>query len=425
MSVSKTSELENTFTSDNLEVKKTNKKSTKTISQENKQAELNITYDNFIFGKITLGTYKIPKLKEAAKIFKLRISGSKNTLITRITDYFAKTKYAISIQRTFRRHMVTWSFKLRGPSFHNKTIKCVNDTDFVTMEPLEDIPFENFYSYTDEKGFTYGFDVASLLKIIRKNSHNLHNLSNPYNREKFSDDIIENIKTLYKLSYILFETFRNENDAYNTPNRLYRGGTITRYNMNQLMEYNQITTSLLPRINTDDGQDDEVMPSVYRPRLIMNYTSNQDNYNRYNRIQIIRAKTVTQRINELFIEVDHLGNYTQSEWFSSLDSRCLHRMYRSLYDIWSFRSGLTMDVKMKICPFHGPFDGIFNRTPRSNELSIDQIRLSCLIAMENMIYSGIDEDHRKIGCFHALSALTIVSAGARNTMPWLYESVIF
>jgi hypothetical protein len=82
-------------------------------------------------------------------------------------------------------------------------------------------------------------------------------------------------------------------------------------------------------------------------------------------------------------------------------------------------------TKYNICPFHSPFDGIFTRAVQYTELSILQIQLACLIVMENMIYSGIDEDYRRIGCFHALSALTIVSHPARISMPWLYESVIY
>jgi hypothetical protein len=45
--------------------------------------------------------------------------------------------------------------------------------------------------------------------------------------------------------------------------------------------------------------------------------------------------------------------------------------------------------------------------------------------MENLIYSGIDEEYRKIGALHVLSALTLVSSPARIAMPWLYESIVF
>ena len=43
---------------------------------------------------------------------------------------------------------------------------------------------------------------------------------------------------------------------------------------------------------------------------------------------------------------------------------------------------------------------------------------------EHLVYCGIDNDHKKIGTLHALSALTLVSRDARLAMPWLYESVI-
>ena len=139
----------------------------------------------------------------------------------------------------------------------------------------------------------------------------------------------------------------------------------------------------------------------------------------------MRLQPIQQRINELFIEVDQLGNYTRCEWFSSLNLRSYQRLYRCLYEIWTYRSGLTNEMKIRICPFHGPFDGIFNHPPQANELTLEQTKMACLIVFENLVYSGIDEDHRKIGCFHALSALTVVSPGARDAMPWLYESVVY
>jgi hypothetical protein len=51
--------------------------------------------------------------------------------------------------------------------------------------------------------------------------------------------------------------------------------------------------------------------------------------------------------------------------------------------------------------------------------------LACLTVIENLVYSGIDEDHKKLGTLHALSGLTMVSHDARQAMPWLYDSVAF
>jgi hypothetical protein len=45
--------------------------------------------------------------------------------------------------------------------------------------------------------------------------------------------------------------------------------------------------------------------------------------------------------------------------------------------------------------------------------------------MEQMILTGVDKDHKMLGTFHALTALTIVSTPARSNLPWLFESLGF
>jgi hypothetical protein len=144
---------------------------------------------------------------------------------------------------------------------------------------------------------------------------------------------------------------------------------------------------------------------------------------RYTNIANIRNHTIDNRINELFIEIDLLGNYTQREWFDNLELRDYIRLYRKLYEIWYYRGELSRDVQNNICPFYSPFDGIFTRPLLHNEIQLQQIKTACLIVIENMVYSGITEDYRRIGTLHALSALTSVSNGARTSLPWLYESI--
>jgi hypothetical protein len=45
--------------------------------------------------------------------------------------------------------------------------------------------------------------------------------------------------------------------------------------------------------------------------------------------------------------------------------------------------------------------------------------------MEQMILTGIDKDHKILGTFHVLTALTVVSGPARANLPWLFESLGF
>jgi hypothetical protein len=82
-------------------------------------------------------------------------------------------------------------------------------------------------------------------------------------------------------------------------------------------------------------------------------------------------------------------------------------------------------MKNNICILGNPFLNIFNERIYYNDVSLHRIQEACLIVIENMVYTGIDIEHRKIGTMHALSALTTVSLHFRDAMPWLYESVVF
>jgi hypothetical protein len=128
-----------------------------------------IDYKFFYKNNVFLLKLKLDELKYIAKKFSLKFSGTKQVLVDRIELFFYRTKNIIKIQSNYRRYIVIRSIALRGPALKNRKL-CVNDTDFVSMEPLDEIPNEMFYSYKDEKGFIYGFNISSLIQILRNKS---------------------------------------------------------------------------------------------------------------------------------------------------------------------------------------------------------------------------------------------------------------
>jgi hypothetical protein len=86
-----------------------------------------------------------------------------------------------------------------GPAFINRN-KCTNTSDFFTMDQMNEIPFHQFFSYEDDDGFIYGFDLVSLHNLISKCNGIIQN---PYNRRPISQTVIEQFKRLFKLSKIL------------------------------------------------------------------------------------------------------------------------------------------------------------------------------------------------------------------------------
>jgi hypothetical protein len=125
----------------------------------------------------------------------------------------------------------------------------------------------------------------------------------------------------------------------------------------------------------------------------------------------------------LFQHIDHLGNYTDRNWFWSLDSRQLVRFLHELNDIWTYRAQLTNEMKRDICP---PIGNPFMNVPInmiSYQLPLFELKRISLNVIEQMVKRGVSESNRSLGANYVLCALTLVNYQAAIAMPWLYQSV--
>ena len=155
------------------------------------------TINNYLF--ILNKKNTLQQLKGFTKQYKLKVSGNKNELITRIYTYIKLSLSIIKIQKVFRAYLQQKYNKLHGPAFKNRNM-CTNESDFLTIEPLKELSYSQFFSYTDNDGFTYGFDVISLYNLILKSGSIV---KNPYNRNKIPNIVIQNIRSLIKMSRLL------------------------------------------------------------------------------------------------------------------------------------------------------------------------------------------------------------------------------
>ena len=244
------------------------------VTKINKPSIEELNYTNFFKSNMTLTKYKIPELKAFAKKNNMHISGTKQVLIDRITMFFIYTKNAIIIQRRFKGWMVRLAFSLHGTALKNRAL-CVNDTDFVTMEPIKDIELSHFFSFTDAKQFTYGFDIESLVHSV----HKLKQTYNPYTREKLDGMVIANIITFYKLSLLIYPTVKNTvsstGSVSNRPSTTRRSSTHVRNVNTPAANYNITTEVIASRI----------------------------------RILELRRLPIEQRIQNLFMEIAVLTNF--------------------------------------------------------------------------------------------------------------------
>jgi hypothetical protein len=309
------------------------------------------------------------------------------------------------------------------------------------MDPLDEIAFNDFFSYTDEKGFIYGFSITSLIELHRKKGR----LTNPYNRERFGNVLTMSIMRLIRIDDILYSwpsQIQVIVSAPLIPAPLMPAPNMPAPNMPAplmpaplmpapLMPDQNITNVVLnniiePQPLTIDMNN--VIHTSEQPEIInRNINNNQEVFNSNeirNRLIVIRKRPINTRIEEIFMEMDQLGNYTESAWLNQLQLNGYIRFYIGLLDLWSFRAQLTSITRYNICPLGDPFRGILPSQILYSNITIDIIKEACATVIESLIYTGIDVEFRRLGAFHVLTALTMVSPGARAAMPWLYDSLL-
>jgi hypothetical protein len=157
-------------------------------------------------------------------------------------------------------------------------------------------------------------------------------------------------------------------------------------------------------------------------RIRYNHILKQVHHSIYDEKPII---TIDQKIMTLFQHIDELGNYTQHEWFTNLDTIGMRRFILELYNIWHHRSQLETEIKYIICPPNGtPFYNIPIHTIQyNNNLDINQLKNLCYEIIHRFINSATLRENQAFGAYYILTALTLVSRDAAEALPWLYYSV--
>ena len=343
-------------------------------------------------GLIIPCSYSAAEKRTAKQVIKgfhdFALVGNKKVILSRLKDHFEQERLAIQIQKIVRKIFVKRSMELVGPAIKNRKL-CTNDTDFYTFEPLEEIPYDNFFSYKDEHNFIYGFELSSLVEYIKNKRRGNKHLSNPYTRGSFSN-ILPNIHRLIRINNIIF-------------------------NKNMFVKKTEAKQKVYP--------PPRIISNSYQSRSLL--LGVEYDYNHSSMLEFVRAtraKSIEERSRALFMEIDQLGNYSNYEWFDNLERRSYLRYFRILKDIWCYRAQIPINIKIKICPLWDPF--IMLSTDDLVDLTIDQLKSRCLCVMEDMVYTGVDIEFKTLGAFHVLSVLTVVSRDARLNMPWLYESLM-
>jgi hypothetical protein len=158
------------------------------------QNNYDVNYNNYDI--LFVEKFNLNQLKQICKNYKLKITGKKVDLIERLYHFLKSYKYIVKIQKVFRGFLYRKIIQLKGPAIFDRS-KCVNETDFLSMDGLNLIPPLQFFSYTEYDGKIYGFNILSIFNLINKEKNK--QAINPYTRNIISDKVINDI---YKIIYL-------------------------------------------------------------------------------------------------------------------------------------------------------------------------------------------------------------------------------
>lgn len=349
-----------------------NSKIISSINEEETEANV-IIFKPIEHEKMKNVKYTLTELRTLCSHYGIKKSGTKLDLTQRIYTYLKQSYYIVRIQRNFRNFISSKYRKLGGPAYLH-TSYCVNDTDFYTFDKLSEIKPTELFTYRDNDDKIYGFHIASIFHLIISS---YPNITNPYNRKLIPASIINNLYE--KLIY----------------------GSLLKFRVS---------------VKLDDNEDDEQMSEI------------NTNVNAFNGGSgLSREKQEELFIVDLFQHINTLGNYSDSEWFISLQRAELIRFVRNIHDIWYYRANLSQEMKERICPTNGNPFMLNNIHVNMNVISLltdPEIRTICVSIIERMVRRGVSREDQCLGAFYVLATLTIVSQDARNALPWLYEAVM-
>ena len=172
-------------------------------SKNGKVRPQKVSDDNFFIPEtsqydfINIYNFNVKQLKDICKHYKQKQSGNKNEVKKRMYNYLKETHHALKIQTNARKYLYKKYLTVKGGKCFSRD-KCINETDFITLQKLSDIEYYSFFSYTSNDT-CYGFHISSINTYLNDvNSKNC----NPYDRKKISNRVRQNIKSFINLSKI-------------------------------------------------------------------------------------------------------------------------------------------------------------------------------------------------------------------------------
>ena len=284
----------------------------------------------------------------------------------------------IKLQRWIKKSLSKFNSRIQGPALHNRTL-CVNDSDFVSLDEIKDIPECNFFSFKDDTGFIYGFHIDSAIELVFKSDENYY-----------------------------------ENFKKHSSNLCYRQFIKTLFNhYNKIKIFNPYTRFII------DGTTKLNIIRLYtKHKFSLATTNNNLSQNTHASTPTTDAKTtIRNKCFSIFQKIDFQGYFTDTAWLLDEHPKNIKIFYKKLASLWNFEFGLNNTAKYRISRTHN----LFQNLPEILVSRSDKyVLLDKVLDIVNILVSnGETEGDRNTGCILVLYGLSFINQRCILANPWL------
>ena len=350
------------------------------IKENNKYIELveyieNSKLDYYPNARIlaSLEYYKLIKKQDVSK-FMLAMNNA-NLLVSlfeTLLNVNLHLNKIIKLQKWIKKSLNNFKAKLRGPALYNRAL-CVNDSDFVSLDDIKDIPEKDFISFKDDTDFIYGFHIDSIIELIFKTDENY------------------------------YENFKKHSSAL-----CYKQFIKTLFNhYNKIKIFNPYTRFII---------DGDTKLNIIRLYAQLEYKKKLQSSTIIQ--EVIDIKTsVRNKCFAIFQKIDFQGYFTDTAWLLDEMPKTIKLFYKKLASLWNFEFGLNNTARYKISKTHNLFENLHDiMISRADKYSIlDKI----LDTVNILISNGEGDGDRNTGCILVLYGLAFINQRCVEANPWL------
>lgn len=140
---------------------------------------------------------------------------------------------------------------------------------------------------------------------------------------------------------------------------------------------------------------------------IIDYLKKHDDFEPFEEPDMTPQQIHRDKIISVFHKLDELDNHTRSEWFTNLTLKNLNKFYHNLIEIWTFRAGLTNEMRNCIVPGDNLFE--MSQTELSYIKDRKKVHMIIINVIDKLISSAESRSDKILGSLYVLTALSEVS----------------